>query len=539
MLVDEVQGVALLHQEVGGEALADDAPGLRRRQIHLRLLRLGLRLRGDGIDARGFCQRCRRAVLPHVRGGGLDWHGRALGLHGPDQGVGGRGLRLGHGGPVLLGGHGLEEGLPSPLPRLRGGAHRRPELRLRRGLGLRQHRVHPAGGTVQRGEGAVIDAVEGVALVQEFDLRLGRMDVHVHRPQGHGDLQHAGGEAAHHHLVFIGLLQRRGEDVGLDIAAVDEEDLIVSVAAGGGGPGDVALHPGLLPAGGELHHLHGRLAAEDRVDGAEQLPVAGGGHLLLAVAQEGDGQVGMGQGLPLHRGEHRRALSAVALHEFHAGGRVVEQVADNDRGALGAPGLAALGDLPRLQGQARPEGRALGAGQQIDLRHRGDGGQGLAPEAQSADGLQILFRADLAGGVAQEGDLRVLRRHAAAVVGHADGDHAAVLDRYGDVFCPRVHGVFQQLLDHGGRTLYHLAGGDQIRHMGGKLMNDAHGASPTAPAASPPWRWCWRPYARKCWSRWSRCTPGPRPGRSWRADTGRSTGPGSAGGTGPHSPSRG
>ena len=162
VLVDEVQGVALLHQEVGREALADDAPAVRRGQVQLRLLGLWLGLRGDGIDALGSRPHCRRAVFPHVRGGG---HGRALGLDGPDQLVAGGGLGLGHGGAVLLRRHGLEEGFPSPLPCPDGPAQRGLEGGLGRRFLLRQHRVHFAGGAVQRGEGAVVDAVEGVALI--------------------------------------------------------------------------------------------------------------------------------------------------------------------------------------------------------------------------------------------------------------------------------------------------------------------------------------------------------------------------------------
>ena len=35
---------------------------------------------------------------------------------------------------------------------------------------------------------------------------------------------------------------------------------------------------------------------------------------------------------------------------------------------------------------------------------------------------------------------------------------------------PGVNGVFHQLLHDAGRALHHLAGGDQIRHMGVELM---------------------------------------------------------------------
>ena len=38
--------------------------------------------------------------------------------------------------------------------------------------------------------------------------------------------------------------------------------------------------------------------------------------------------------------------------------------------------------------------------------------------------------------------------------------HATVLCFYGDLGGTGVHGVFKELLDHGGRPLHHLAGGD-------------------------------------------------------------------------------
>ena len=39
---------------------------------------------------------------------------------------------------------------------------------------------------------------------------------------------------------------------------------------------------------------------------------------------------------------------------------------------------------------------------------------------------------------------------------------------------PRVYGVLHQLLDHAGGALHHLAGGDEVRQMRGKLLNMGH-----------------------------------------------------------------
>ena len=97
-----------------------------------------------------------------------------------------------------------------------------PELHLTR---------RPAQGALD----AVVDAVEDLPLVEELDLGLGGMDVHIHSRQRHGDVEHAAGEAAGHDLVAVGLLQGGGEGLGADVAVVDEEMLVGPGAPGGGG----------------------------------------------------------------------------------------------------------------------------------------------------------------------------------------------------------------------------------------------------------------------------------------------------------------
>ena len=69
--------------------------------------------------------------------------------------------------------------------------------------------------------------------------------------------------------------------------------------------------------------------------------------------------------------------------------------------------------------------------------------------------------------MAQESGFGVHAFHAAAVVGDPQEGHAAVPDFNGHLGGAGVHGIFQQLLGHGGRTFHHLAGGDQIGDMGG------------------------------------------------------------------------
>ena len=119
-----------------------------------------------------------------------------------------------------------------------------------------------------------------------------------------------------------------------------------------------------------------------------------------------------------------------------------------------------------LQGEGGPQILLRRAGEQLDAGDGGDGRQSLPPEAQGADGLQIVLGAQFAGGVAEEGGLRLGGGDAAAVVGNPDEAHAAVLDLHSQGVRPGVDSVLHELLDHRRGPLHHLAGGDQIGHVG-------------------------------------------------------------------------
>ena len=161
------------------------------------------------------------------------------------------------------------------------------------------------------------------------------------------------------------------------------------------------------------------------------------------------------------------APSAVSFfQELEPGGGVVEQVAHHHCGALGAAGLLPVHHRAALQGEGGPQILLRRAGEQLDAGDGGDGRQSLPPEAQGADGLQIVLGAQFAGGVAEEGGLRLGGGDAAAVVGNPDEAHAAVLDLHGQGVRPGVDGVLHELLDHRRGPLHHLAGGDQIGHVG-------------------------------------------------------------------------
>src|SRR5207248_6073021 len=113
--------------------------------------------------------------------------------------------------------------------------------------------------------------------------------------------------------------------------------------------------------------------------------------------------------------------------------QVVEEVRDLDAGAFGRADFANGGDDAGvdldLRAAAWPEHRrrlfAARPCLQREVRDRGDAGQRLAAEAQRADGAEVVGAADLARGVALDGEARILGVHAVAVVFDANQPLAA------------------------------------------------------------------------------------------------------------------
>jgi len=65
--------------------------------------------------------------------------------------------------------------------------------------------------------------------------------------------------------------------------------------------------------------------------------------------------------------------------------------------------------------------------------------------------------------VTRQGQRQIVRRNATAVVAHSQQLDPALLNVHIDASRARIQTVFQQLLDHRGRALHHLAGGNLIR----------------------------------------------------------------------------
>src|SRR6185312_10340941 len=169
-----------------------------------------------------------------------------------------------------------------------------------------------------------------------------------------------------------------------------------------------------------------------------------------------------------------REFGALGAHEFLARRHVVEQVAHLHAGARWV--LRRACGLQPAAIDLDTEGGLLagGARDQREARHRRHRGQRLAAKTHAGDVFEIVEAADLAGGMRGHRQRQVVQRDAAAVVANADQPRTASLDVHLDARGAGVEAVLDQLLDHRGRPLDDLAGGDLIDEFGRKRADVGH-----------------------------------------------------------------
>ena len=155
-------------------------------------------------------------------------------------------------------------------------------------------------------------------------------------------------------------------------------------------------------------------------------------------------------------------FGSFGLQEFATRGNAVEKIGDTDGGAcrkargFHADKFAAGEFDARAFGLLRRRAfRAAGARQRRWW-------EGLRRENPACDGEEIVGGAQLAGGVALEGEQRVIVGHAVAVVDDANHALAAGFDFDADGFGAGVERVFEQLFDDGGGPLDDFARGDAV-----------------------------------------------------------------------------
>ena len=237
----------------------------------------------------------------------------------------------------------------------------------------------------------------------------------------------------------------------------------------GGGRPDEARDAQARRVVAEGDEVPSGLAAKDVNAGVHLRAAAARREDLAAAVEQAEGDVGAGQGEPLHQLGDVAEFRRRRLQELEPGRDVVKQVLDRDAGAGPRPDL---GDL--FQSAARAADLDAGVfvvagrlGHEGHLRDGRDGGQGLAPKSHGGDLEQVVRRADLRSSVALEGQNGVFAAHAGAVVGDAQEILAALFEFHENAPRPGVQGVLDQLLDGGGGPLDDLARRDLV---GGVLV---------------------------------------------------------------------
>ena len=182
----------------------------------------------------------------------------------------------------------------------------------------------------------------------------------------------------------------------------------------------------------------------------------------------------MRQAVVRHQRRDVRQFGLLGAQEFAARRNVVEQIAHRDHRAaaqrrfLAAQHLAA-GDFDARAGRLLHRSRL-----QQQARDRGDGRQRLPAKTQRGDREQILDVAQLAGGVAFEGQQRIVAQHAAPIVHNADQPPPPGFHLHAQIRRPGIQRVFQQFLDHRRGPFHHFARGDLVGNLVGKNANAPH-----------------------------------------------------------------
>ena len=204
------------------------------------------------------------------------------------------------------------------------------------------------------------------------------------------------------------------------------------------------------------------LPAVQLVDDILHPAAAVGMETALAVHDETDRYFRVRQGQLLRQLCHMGRLRRRGLQELPPHRRVEKDVPGNDGGAFRRTDLLKGLLHAAVDHIAGPGQRGPGLRDDLSPADGGDAGKGLSPEPQAPDLLQIVCRADLAGGMAKEGVPHIVFRDPAAIVGDADQRLPAFPDLDGDRRRFRVDGILRELLHDGSRPLDDLARGDLI-----------------------------------------------------------------------------
>ena len=260
-----------------------------------------------------------------------------------------------------------------------------------------------------------------------------------------------------HQPGLISRFQSLGQQRASDISSVDEEKLKVPVGADHRRASQEAVNGQSFHLRSKRQKLSGDLPSIDAVYDFLQVSVSRCVETDVPVHHELKRHIRTGQGHMLHQIGHIAAFRRRGFQEFLSHRRVEKKLACDHRGSLRRADFRKFLFHAAVQPVMDAGERILCFGDQLHHGNRRDAGKRLPPEPQTVDVIQILRRADLAGGMTEKCLSDLILLNAVPVVRHADEGTAAVPDLHRHGICPRIHRVFHQLLHHTGRPFHHLA----------------------------------------------------------------------------------
>ena len=291
------------------------------------------------------------------------------------------------------------------------------------------------------------------AFIAKTDFLLRRVDVDVDQLGVDADVDDRDRMSPALEPSLVALLQGIDERPRADRPAVDREHHAVAAA-----PAEARLadHAGHERQPDHLQHLRRNRRPIYRRDRTPPVAVAVGADGGTAVDGEVNADVWMEQ---RKRADHvfdRGHLGRIALQKLEARRHVPKEIPHLDRDAGEQGPRPVLHDLCVADAERRAAGGALDVGDGRDACQR------FAAKAERLDHGEIRQRGQLARRVPDERQRELISRDAGAVVADADRRLARATDVDADPACPGVERVLDQLLDHRGRALDHLASGDRV-----------------------------------------------------------------------------
>jgi hypothetical protein len=152
----------------------------------------------------------------------------------------------------------------------------------------------------------------------------------------------------------------------------------------------------------------------------------------------------------------------IGSQEFTAGGQALEQPSYPDGGSRIGRCLDHILQFTVVYLHSEGNFQISVSGKQTEVRYSGYRRQSFSSEAQRTNVDDVVNIANLAGGVAFEGQHGVIRFHAHTVVDHLDEVFPPILHYYRDGIRSGIDTVFHQLFYYRSRAFYHFARSDFI-----------------------------------------------------------------------------